>query len=271
MNLIINVALTGMIPMQADNPYLPVTPVEIAADIKRCYEAGATIFHIHARDENGNPTWRKEIYDEIIIETRQLVPDAIICGSTSGRLWSDVERRAEVLNTDIQMASLTLGSLNFISGPSVNAPETIKTLAGLMKEKAIVPELEIFEMGMLDYSYYLMEKGLLQPPFYFNFLLGSLGTMQATIKNLTALIDNLPDNAIWAATGIGRYQFEVNCWAIGLGGHVRVGLEDSTWMDRDKNDPASNVRQVERAVKVARSMGRDIATTGDVRSLLWSH
>lgn len=271
MNLIINVALTGMMPTKADNPHLPVTSVEIAADIKRCYEAGAVIFHIHARDHNGVPTWRKEVYDEIIAETRRFVPEAIICGSTSGRLWSDVELRAEVLNTDIQMASLTLGSLNFINHPSVNAPETIKSLAAIMKEKAIIPELEIFEIGMLDYSHYLISKDLLQPPYYYNFLLGSLGTMQATIKNLAALIDHLPANALWAATGIGRYQFEVNCWAIALGGHVRVGLEDSIWMDRDKSDLATNARQVERAVKVARAIGRDIATIGDVGSLLWSH
>lgn len=265
--LIINVALTGMVPTQEDNPALPVTPDEIAADIERCYNAGASIFHIHARDENGQPTWRREVYDEIITKARARVPEAILCGSTSGRNWSELEKRADVLKCDIDMASLTLGSLNFPTGASVNEPETIKRLASWMDSLSIIPELEIFELGMLDYAHYLIDRELLQPPYYFNFLLGSLGTLHARPQNLLYLVNNLPEGATWAATGIGRYQFEVNCWAIAMGGHVRVGLEDSIWMDQDRTDPATNVRLVDRLVSIGWKLGREPATPQQVRQL----
>jgi uncharacterized protein (DUF849 family) len=267
--LIINVALTGMVPTKKDNPNLPVAPKEIAEDILRCYNAGATIFHIHARDNSGNPTWWSSIYDEIILETRKFVPNAIICGSTSGRLWSDFELRAQVLNCNIQMASLTMGSMNFSSGPSVNSQQTVSGLHKVMLEKNVKPEMEIFDIGMLDYSSYFIEKETVKPPYYFNLFLGSLGTLSAKAENLTNMITKLPKNSIWAATGVGKYQFEVNCWAVALGGNVRVGLEDSVWMDKEKKDLATNVGQVERIVNVARSMGREPATTEQVKELLW--
>lgn len=266
--LIINVALTGMVPTQKDNPNLPVTPKEIAEDIKRCYEAGATIFHVHARDEFGSPTWEGRVYKEIVLESKKLVPDAIICGSTSGRLWSDINLRSEVLESGIQMGSLTMGSLNFPTGASVNEPKTIIGLIGRMKEKGIKPEIEIFDMGMLDYAHYLIDKGILEGPHYFNLLLGSLGTMEATPKNLLDLILKIPQDGIWAAAGIGRFQFQVNTWAIALGGHCRVGLEDSIWMDKQKTDLASNVRLVERLVKVGQAIGREPATVCQTRRLL---
>lgn len=261
--LIVNVALTGMIPTKTDNPNLPVTPDEIAADALRCYNAGASIFHIHARDEKGNPTWRKDVYQEIVTKIRELIPHAIICGSTSGRLWSDVNLRSEVLETDIDLASLTMGSLNFPSGPSVNSQETIQKLAGRMKEKSIIPELEVFDLGMLDYANYLIDIGVLNSG-YFNFFLGSLGTLDARPGNLTALISRTSD--IWSVAGIGRYQFEVNCWAVALGGHVRVGLEDNLRMNR--KELATNAGQVERIVKVGRAMGREPATLEETRLLL---
>lgn len=271
--LIINVALTGMIPTKEQNPNLPVTAVEIADDVKRCYEAGANIFHIHARDDKQLPTWEARYYRAIIEEIRARVSEAVICGSTSGRNWSNVDKRSAVLNTDIDMASLTPGSFNFPTGPSVNDPETIKTLLGRMYEKNIIPEIEVFEFGMLDYAEYLKDKGLLKPPFYFNLLLGNLGTVAARQINLMRMVDLLtkkfPD-ALWAATGVGRFQFEVNGWALAVGGGVRVGLEDSIWMDQNKTVLASNIKQVERVVKLAKSLGREPATTQEVRQWLTS-
>lgn len=265
--LIVNVALTGMVPTKKDNPNLPVTPAEIAADALRCYNAGATIFHIHARDENGRPTWRRDIYRDIVIRIRELIPGAIICGSTSGRLWSDVDLRSEVLGAGIDLASLTMGSLNFPSGPSVNSQETIKKLADRMQQERITPELEIFDLGMLDYANFLIDIGVLPAPYYTNFFLGSLGTLDASPGNFTALVSKAP--GVWAATGVGKYQFGVNCWAVALGGHVRVGLEDSIWMGR--GELATNAGQVERIVKVGRSVGREPATLAEVRGLLCSH
>lgn len=271
--LIINVALTGMIPTKAQNPNLPVMPAEIGEDARRCYEAGANVFHIHARDDKELPTWEVRYYRAIVEEIRARIPDAVICGSTSGRMWSNVDKRSAVLNSGVDMASLTPGSFNFPTGPSINAPETIKKLLGRMHEREIVPELEIFDLGMLDYAEYLREKGILKPPFYFNLLLGNLGTIAAKQINLLRMIGAIDKNfpgAILAATGIGRFQFDVNGWALALGGGVRVGLEDSIWMDKEKTDLASNVRQVERVVTLARSLGLQPATTAEVRQWLKS-
>jgi uncharacterized protein (DUF849 family) len=122
-------------------------------------------------------------------------------------------------------------------------------------------------MGMLDYAHYLIDKGILQPPYYFNFLLGSLGTLQARLHNLLSLVDNLPDGAIWAATGIGQYQFEVNCWAVALGGNVRVGLEDWLWMDQEKDIPATNVTLVKRLVKIGKLLNRNPMKPAQLREL----
>lgn len=265
--LIVNVALTGIIPTKKSNPDLPVMPDEIAADALRCYNAGASIFHIHARDEDGNPTWRKDVYQDIVTKIRHLVPGAIICGSTSGRLWSDVNLRSEVLETGVDLASLTMGSLNFQSGPSVNSQETIKALVSKMKEKNITPELEIFDLGMLDYADFLIDIGVLPSPHYFNFFLGSLGTLDANAGNLAILASRA--FGTWGATGVGKYQFQINCMAVAMGGHVRVGLEDSIWLSRGKL--ATNVRQVERIVKVGQSMGREPATLSEVRELVCNH
>ena len=138
------------------------------------------------------------------------------------------------------MASLTLGSLNFPNQASINEPSMIKALAQRMNERGIVPELEVFDFGMLDYARYLIERQILRPPFHFNFLLGSLGTLSATPFHLASLVMALPESSTWAGAGIGRYQFFVNSLAIAMGGHVRVGLEDNLHLDSNKAQPASN-------------------------------
>lgn len=270
--LIVNVALTGMVPTKDDNPHVPETPDEIAEDAARCREAGASIVHVHARDESGAPTWRADIYAEIIARVRKRCPDVIVCVSTSGRLWNEFEKRAEVLDLDgdlkPEMASLTLGSLNFPKQASVNEPAMIRGLAERMSERGIVPELEIFDFGMVDYGKFLFERGVLKPPRYFNLLLGSLGTLSASPLHLALLAQALPGDSTWAAAGIGRYQFPVNALAIAMGGHVRVGLEDNLWIDNGKEQPASNVALVERLVALARATKREIATPDQARTLI---
>ena len=166
------------------------------------------------------------------------------------------------------MASLTLGSLNFPGGASVNAPVTIQGLAERMREREIVPEWEVFDFGMLDYGAYLRKRGLLGDPVYVNLLLGSLGAIAATPLNLALMIERLPPDATWSATGIGRFQRRVTNWAIAMGGHVRIGLEDNLWFDDDRTDLASNPRLVERLVRVARAMGREPASPDQVRQRL---
>ena len=270
--LIINTAVTGMIPTKQDNPHVPVTSDEIAEDCHLCYQTGASIFHLHARDENGKPTYRSDLFRDVITRVRSKCPDAIICVSTSGRVYKSLEQRAEVLDLDgdarPDMASLTLGSLNFPQHASVNEPQTIQALAQRMNERGIVPELEIFDMGMLDYAKYLIDRKILREPFYFNLLLGSLGTLSATPFNLSALVTHLPSNSTWAAAGIGRFQFYVNSLAIVMGGHVRVGLEDNIFMDDRKTKPATNLMLVERLVKLAGVVERKICQPHEARSLI---
>jgi 3-oxoadipate:acetyl-CoA acetyltransferase len=270
--LIINAALTGMVPMKDENPALPVTPEEIAEDAWGCVQAGAAIVHLHARDDDGRPTFRKEIYGEIISAVRSRCPSVIVCVSTSGRTFKAFEERSDVLDLggDVkpELASLTLGSLNFPKQASVNDPEMIRRLAERMSERGIVPELEVFDFGMVDYAKALIERGLLQPPHYFNLLLGSLGTLSATPFHLATLAAALPAESTWAGAGIGRFQFFVNSMAISMGGHVRVGLEDNLWLDTKKERPASNPELVERLAQLARAAERKIATPDKARELI---
>ena len=138
-----------------------------------------------------------------------------------------------------------------------------------MKERGVAPELEFFEIGMIDYVRdYMIPRGFLQAPFYANLLLGSLGTMAASARNLVHMVDALPTGTVWSAAGIGRFQFQINHLAIAMGGHVRVGLEDNLWMDTEKTDPATNVRLIERVVRVAEAAGRSIASPATARNII---
>ena len=270
--LIINLAGTGMVPTRADNPAVPITPQEIAEDCAACFGLGASTFHLHARDEAGQPSWRPDIYSEIVVRVREKCPTAVICVSTSGRTFKRFEERAAVLDLEgdakPDMASLTLGSLNFPTQASVNEPSMIQALARRMIERGIVPELEVFDFGMLDYAKYLVEREILRPPLYFNFLLGSLGALSATPFHLAALSMALPTGASWTGAGIGRFQFFVNSLAITMGGHVRVGLEDNLYLDPRKEHLASNPSLVERLAKLAQAAGRAIATPAESRAMI---
>ncbi len=269
--LIINAALNGMIPTKADNPNVPISPEEIAADARRCMDAGASILHIHARAADGTPTYRKETYQEILRLVRNACPQAILCVSTSGRVHTEFAQRGEVLELSDpkpEMASLTLGSLNFPNQASINTPEMIQALAEKMRHHGILPELEIFEVGMAEYIGYLRKKNILTRPYYCNILLGNRGTMSATEDNLRTVVKALPIGTTWAATGIGRFQFDVNVMAIRLGGHVRVGLEDNLWFDPDRKIHATNASLIERLTQAARFYGRSLATPDEARAII---
>ncbi len=271
-SLIVNLAPTGMVPTRADTPHVPLTPAEVAADVRRCRDAGASIVHLHPRDEEGRPTQSPERAAEFIAAVREAVPDIVVNITTSGRRDPELAGRARVLDLDgavrPEMASLTLGSLNFPKQASINAPATIAGLAERMRDRGIVPEWEVFDFGMLDYAAYLRDRGLLGDPVYVNLLLGSLGTSAATPLNLALLVERVPAGATWAATGVGRFQSAVNRWAIAMGGHVRIGLEDNIWFDDERTDRATNVRLVERVVAIGRAMGREPASPAEVRTRL---
>lgn len=270
--LIINAALTGMVPTKDDNAAVPITPEEIADDAERCVDAGAAIVHLHARDGSGRPTYLKEVYAAIIQAVRERCPEVIVCVSTSGRTFTTLEERADVLDLEgdlrPELASLTLGSLNFPKQASVNEPQMINDLADRMNERGIVPELEVFDFGMVDYARFLLGREILRPPLVFNLLLGSLGTLSASAVNLATLAAALPEGSTWAGAGIGRSQFFVNSLAIAMGGHVRVGLEDNLWLDTQKEVLASNVKLVRRLVRLATALERAIATPDQARSII---
>lgn len=175
--LIINAAITGIVPTKNENPYVPITPEEIAADTKMVYDLGASIVHIHARDKNGNPYSGKETYREIIERIREKCEDIIITVSTSGRRTKSIQERMEVLELDgdakPDMASLILGSINFMNDCSINPPDVILSLLNSMQVAGIKPEIEIFDVGMANYAKYLFKKGHLNGNYYCNLILGS--------------------------------------------------------------------------------------------------
>jgi 3-keto-5-aminohexanoate cleavage enzyme len=266
--LIIQLAPTGMVPTKKDTPYVPITPREIARDIYKAYKLGVSVVHIHARDEEGRPTYKKEIYEDIFSLVKEKCPDIIICASTSGRVFSRLDQRTQVLDLGPDMASLTVGSLNFPADTSVNSIETIKELATRMARRGIKPELEIFEAGFINTAKYLAGKGYFKPPLHFNLLLGSLGSIPADMRDHVYLVESIPRGDTWSATGIGRFQARINVAAILMGGHVRVGIEDSIYYDHKNRELATNERLVKRIVKITKELGREIATPAEARKIL---
>lgn len=270
--LIVNAAITGMVPMPDRVPHVPVTPDAIVREAVRCADAGASIVHLHARDEEGRPTWRKDVYAQFIPRIREQVPDLVICVTTSGRNYPEIEKRGEALTLEgdcaPDMASLTLSSLNFITGPSINAPETVQGLAEMMRDRGIRPELEVFDAGMGYVAEHLADKGVLEPPFYANLMMGSLGTAPARMADLAHIVNSLPAGTAWAAAGLGGTQLPMNAMAVFGGGHVRTGLEDNPYLDYAARTPATNSALVRRVVGLARLAGRPVATPAQVRERL---
>ncbi|MBI5894875.1 MAG: 3-keto-5-aminohexanoate cleavage protein [Desulfobacterales bacterium] len=270
--IIVNLAPTGIIPSRATSPHVPLTVAEIVADVKRCALLGANMVHLHARDEAGMPSYRQEIYARLIGEIRNCCPELILCVSLSGRVFSDFEQRIDplLLKGDLKpdMASLTLASMNFSRSASVNEPATIQRLAQFMLEADIKPELEVFDTGMVNYAVYLLERGLLKPPLYFNVILGNIATGQAKLGTLNAILNELPAGSIWAGGGIGEHQLRMNALGILFGNGVRTGLEDALWLNAERTHPAKNSELVARAIEMAHSFGQGVATPGEVRSAL---
>ncbi len=270
--LIINACLTGIVPTKAANPRLPISVAEIIDDAGAVVAAGASMLHIHARHADGAPDWRPEAYACIIEGIRDVAPDVIIVTTTSGRIHTSLEQRAAVLDLDggarPDMASLTLGSLNFPGGVSANPPDIIQELATRMRARGILPELEVFDLGMLNYAHYLVRKNILNAPCYVNLLMGSLGAAPARVDDLCHLVREIPDNWTWAATGIGQSQLPINAAAIVMGGHVRVGLEDNLYYDEQRRVAASNRMLVERVVRLAQELERPISSVHETRARL---
>ncbi len=263
--LIITVAPTGSVPRKKDNPHLPVSPDEIAECALRCEEEGASILHIHVRDEEENPSddpWRfAQVVDRLQGRTR-----LILQISTGGRAGADLSSRIQRLQVPAEMASLTTGSVNFPNMAYVNPPDLVEALAAEMKRHGIKPEMEIFDVSMIYNALRLQEAGLADPPLHFNFVLGLRGAIPATIEQLVHLRSCIPPRSTWTVSGIGASQLPMGVHAILMGGHVRVGLEDNIYYR--KGELASNEELVRRMVKLSRELGREVATPEEARKIL---
>lgn len=273
---VINFTPTGMIPTKDSNPYTPVSPTEIIEEVLEAKKYGVSMVHLHARNKDGKPTWKQEIYKEIIDGIREedgyTNDSLIICVSTSGRNWPEFEKRSECLElkgtSKPDMASLTLGSLNFPKSASVNSPQMIQNLAIKMQENEIRPELEVFDTGMINYAHYLIKKGIIKPPYYFNLIFGNISTSQANLPEFGAMLSNLPESSYWSSGGIGTDQLKMNLMGILNGGGVRVGLEDNIYFNHDKSKLASNMDLLKRIHDFSTIVGASAYTPSETRQIL---
>ncbi|MDP3899251.1 MAG: 3-keto-5-aminohexanoate cleavage protein [Mesorhizobium sp.] len=270
--LIVNLAPTGMVPTRRMSPFVPLTPEEIVDDVAACAGIGITIAHVHARDAEGNPTPDPRVYAEIIGSLRRRLPDLLICASCSGRGGIGLDDRAAVLDLPgdqrPDMASLTLSSLNFAATASVNDPDTVVALAGRMRDRGIVPELEVFDLGMANMVGVLAARGLIRPPFLVNVLVGNVATAQARLLEIAAVLAALPDGAIVTLAGLGSAQLPVAAIAAASADGVRIGLEDNLWLDHARESPARNGDLVARVGAIAEALGRPVMTPAALRALL---
>ncbi len=271
--LIINFTPTGMIPTKEMTPHIPVDVPEIIDQVLEACEIGISMVHLHARDpETKDPTYSREIYGKIIGGIRKHEPQLVVCVSLSGRNFTELEKRADPLYLEGElkpdMGSLTLSSLNFNRVASMNSPQMIQDLAAIMMEKGIVPELEAFDIGMINYANYLEKKNLIRPPHYFNLLLGNIACAQADLMQAGIMIRELPENSLWSLAGIGNAQLKMNSIAIAVGGGVRVGLEDNIWWDEERTRLASNSDLLKRIHTLAEANSRDLMRPAKLRERL---
>lgn len=265
--MIINVALTGAVPGKGDNPAVPLQPEEIIDDVLACADAGASTFHIHVRDEAGSPVHRRDLYETVLGGIRAKQPELVLCVTTSARVGPGIDARTIGLDVAPEcrpdLASLTLGSANFATRPNVNPPAEISALLERMGELGIRPELEVFELGMVNTLHVLREQGRIPDPVLVNVLLGSMGSAPAFVGDLATVVDRLPPDAEWAAAGIGMFQRPLVVAAAVMGGNVRTGLEDNP---RGHDGlPWSNADAVAFAVSAATMVGRTVATADETR------
>lgn len=275
--LIITCAITGAETSKQKQPALPITPQEQAIEAEKCVAAGASIIHLHVREDDGTPSQRPERFGEAIEAIRKRVPQVIIQISTGGAIGESIENRARPLTLKPEMASLNVGTMNFGEEVFMNAPKEVAGMAEQIAHSGVVPELEIYEMGHLESAIGLIKKGLVKPPYHFQYVLGVPGGMGGELSHLLYLKERtellMPtvtkEPFTWGVAGVGRFQLPLNAHAILLGGHVRTGLEDNVFY-RKGELATSNAQFVERIVRLARELGREIATPEQARAMMLS-
>ena len=264
--LIISCPLVGAELTKDDYPYLPTTPEEIAQAASDAVAAGASIIHLHVRDEQGLPTQREDVFEMVTRMIRERC-DCILQYSTGGAVGTPVAERCAPLGLRPEMATLSMGTLNFGSEVFENTEGTIRAIAREISENGILPELEIFDLGMLESVERYLKKGYIPARFHVDFVLGVPGGATGDLRNLVFMVSRLPADQSWTAAGVGRYQLPLAVHAIAMGGHVRVGIEDNIYY-RKGELATSNVQLVERVVRVAKEMDRPVADVATARQLL---
>lgn len=266
---IISVAITGSVPRKKDNPAVPISIPEQIESTHEAYEAGATLVHLHVRDEDEKSSSDRHRFEELQEGIRKHCPDIIIQFSTGGRGRS-FEQRGAMLDLKPDMASLAAGSVNFPTIVYENPPDFVRSLAQLMLDHDVKPEIEIFDLAMLYSTVDLVNQGLLKSPVHVQFVLGVKNALPARREILEFEVEQLrkllPD-ATWTAAGIGRHQLEVNHWTLQMGGHCRTGLEDNVRWDKDTL-AKSNAQLVERVASLCAEYGRAVASAQQARALL---
>jgi 3-oxoadipate:acetyl-CoA acetyltransferase len=267
--VIITVAITGSVPQKKDTPAVPIEPNEQIESTHQAFEAGATVAHIHVRDEHQNSSSDPDRFARVQEGIRRHCPGMIVQFSTGGRGRRHEERGAPLVHRP-DMASLTTGSTNFATMVYENSWEVVDGLARQMLSYGIKPEIEVFDLSMIYNAVDLLDRGLLQRPVHVQFVLGNRGALPAAEPVLELLIAELrrvlPDST-WGALGIGRHQLSVNRWVLARGGHARTGLEDNIYSSY-KVLAKSNAELVAKCVELCPEYGRRPATPAEAASIL---
>ena len=276
--VVVTCALTGVLANRDQCPWVPYTPAEIAEEARRAYEAGAAVVHIHARTDEGAPTYEPSVYAAIRREIEQRCP--VILNFSTGGLGPMEDRVAHIAQVKPALGALNMGSMNYAKySPKrkdfvfdfvfENPFRDISFLLGVMKEVGVKPELECFDVGHTNSIGPLLDKGLLKRPLQFSFIMGVLGGIRATAENLAMQAREAPADSTWEVIGISHEQWRMVGAALSLGGNVRVGLEDNFYLDvNGKQMARSNGDLVAKAVRMACDIGREPATVAEAREIL---
>jgi 3-keto-5-aminohexanoate cleavage enzyme len=265
--LIITAAICGAEVTREQTPYIPLTPSEIADEAVASCAAGASIIHIHVRDEKGNPTQDVKVFKEVVHLIKERCPDLVLQVSTGGAVGMTADERLQSIDAGVEIATLDSGTTNFGDDIFVNDLPLMRHFASRMAEKHIMPEFECFELGHISNALRVVKEGLIGGHLHFDFVLGVPGGCPADVRNLIRMADSIPSDATWTVSGIGRHEFEMAAYGIAMGGNVRVGLEDNIYLSKGLL-AKSNAELVEKVVRISKELGREIANPGETRKLL---
>ena len=274
--VIITDAVTGAWPKKENNPNVPMTPQEIADDVYACWKAGAAVAHLHMRDDEGNGTMDTAKFEETVnlIHTKYPDCDIVLNLTTSGDIHADDEIRvAHVKKLKPEMASYDCGSMNWLnSGLFLNTPKFLTDCGLLFQELGVKPEIEAFDPGMIGNAAYYIKKGVLKTPVHFQFCMGCANGIAGSMKNLIFMKETADElvgkgNYTWSCFGVGHSAMEMLYGAVALGGNIRVGMEDNVMYAKGQL-AESNVQFIERAVRVIKEYGKEVATPDEARQIL---